>query len=95
MVSRAIRSIGDQIVTYTFKYDAFISPYNKLNIANSLYFPLETHYMGVTANNMTSWTTGNYTVNFTYVYDPDRYPVKKQMFLPGDTNPSNVTFFDY
>lgn len=106
LVSRVIRSTGDQIITYTFKYDAFISPYNKLNIANSLYFesaalgigynvPLETHYMGVTTNNMTSWTAGNYTVNFRYVYDAARYPLKKEMFLPGDTNPSQVSFFEY
>lgn len=106
LVSRIIRSSGDQMVTYTFKYDQFISPYNKLNIANSLYFesaalgigynvPRETHYMGVTTNNLTSWTTGTYTVNFKYAYDADRYPVKKEMFLPGDSDPYSVTFFEY
>ena len=106
LVSRVIRSTGDQIVTYTFTYDQFISPYNKLNIANSLYFesaalgigynvPLETHYMGVTTNNMTSWTTGTYTVTFKYLYDQDRYPVRKEMFLPGDINPSYVVSFEY
>ena len=106
LVSRIIRSPGDQIVSYTFTYDQFVSPYNKLNIANSLYFesaalglgynvPLETHYMGVTKNNMTSWSTGNYTVNFKYLYDQDRYPVRKEMFLPGDINPYSVTLFEY
>jgi len=106
LVSRIIRSTGDQIVTYTFTYDQFVSPYNKLNIANSLYFesaalgigynvPLETHYMGVTINNMTSWTTGNYTVVFKYLYDQDRYPVRKEMFLPGDINPSYIVLFEY
>jgi hypothetical protein len=106
LVSRIIRSTGDQIITYTFTYDRFISPYNKLNIANSLYFesaalgigynvPLETHYMGVTTNNMTSWTTGSYTVVFKYLYDQDRYPVRKEMFLPGDTSPSYVVSFEY
>jgi len=106
LVSRVIRSSGDQIVTYTFTYDQFVSPYNKLNIANSLYFesaalgigynvPLETHYMGVTMNNMTSWTTGTYTVTFKYLYDQDRYPVRKEMFLPGDTNAFQVVSFEY
>ena len=106
LVSRIIKSTGDQIVSYTFTYDQFISPYNKLNIANSLYFesaalgigynvPLETHYMGVTINNMTSWTTGNYTVIFKYLYDQDRYPVRKEMFLPSDINPYNVISFEY
>lgn len=106
LVSRIIKSAGDQIVSYSFTYDQFVSPYNKLNIANSLYFesaslglgynvPLETHYMGVTTNNMTSWTTGNYTVIFKYSYDPDRYPVRKEMFLPGDVTPFSVTFFEY
>jgi hypothetical protein len=106
LVSRIIRSTGDQIVTYTFTYDQFISPYNKMNIANSLYFesaalgirynlPLETNYMGVTTKNMTSWTTGNYTVIFKYLYDQDRYPVRKEMFLPGDVIPSYVVSFEY
>ena len=106
LVSRIIRSTGDQVVTYAFTYDQFISPYNKLNIANSLYFesaalgigynvPLETHYMGVTTNNMTSWTTGNYTVIFKYLYNQDGYPVRKEMFLPGDINPSYVVSFEY
>ena len=106
LVSRMIRSTGDQIVTYTFTYDQFISPYNRLNIANSLYFesaalgigynvPLETHYMGVTTNNMTSWTTGTYTVTFKYLYDQDRYPVRKEMYLPGDLNPYQVVYFEY
>jgi len=106
LVSRIIRAAGDQIVTYTFTYDQSVSPYNKLNIANSLYFesaalgigynvPLETHYMGVTTNNMTSWTTGNYTVRFSYLYNQDQYPVRKEMYLPGDINPYQVMFFEY
>jgi len=107
LVSRFIRATGDQIITYAFTYDQFISPYNKLNIANSLYFesaalgigynvPLETHYMGVTTNNMTSWTTGNYTVNFKYLYTQDQYPVRKEMFLPDDVvTPYQVTLFEY
>jgi hypothetical protein len=106
LVSRIIKAAGDQIVSYTFSYDQSVSPYNKLNIANSLYFesaalgigynvPLETHYMGVTTNNMTSWTTGNYTVTFTYLYTADQYPVRKQMFLPGDVIPYQVTLFEY
>ena len=106
LVSRMIRATGDQIVTYTFTYDQFVSPYNKLNIANSLYFesaalgigynvPLETHYMGVTTNNMTSWTTGSYTVTFKYLYTPDQYPVRKEMFLPGDIIPYQVVLFEY
>jgi hypothetical protein len=106
LVSRIIRATGDQIISYTFTYDQSISPYNKLNIANSLYFesaalgigynvPLETHYMGVTTNNMTSWTTGNYTVSFHYLYTQDQYPVRKEMFLPGDVNPYQVTLFEY
>lgn len=106
LISRVIRATGDQIVSYTFTYDQSVSPYNKLNIANSLYFesaalgigynvPLETHYMGVTTNNMTSWTTGNYTVSFHYLYTQDQYPVRKEMFLPGDVNPNQVTLFEY
>jgi len=106
LVSRIIKAAGDQIVSYTFSYDQSVSPYNKLNIANSLYFesaalgigynvPLETHYMGVTTNNMTSWTTGNYTVTFNYLYTPDQYPVRKEMFLPGDVNPYQITVFEY
>jgi hypothetical protein len=92
--------------TYTFTYDQFISPYRKMNIANSLYFehpsigiaynvPKETHYMGVTTNNMTSWTSGNYTATFKYQYNVDKYPVKKEMYLPGDASPYQVTFFEY
>ena len=93
-------------MTYTFTYDQFINLYNKLNIANSLYFesaalgigynvPPETHYMGVTTNNMTSWTTGNYTVIFKYLYNLDGYPVRKEMFLPGDINPTYVVPIEY
>lgn len=106
LVSRKVRSTGDQIGTYTFTYDQFISPYNKLNIANSLYFesstlglgynvPFETHYMGVTTNNMTSWTSGSYTAIFKYLYDQDQYPVRKEMFLPGEINPYLVVSFEY
>ncbi|MBC7903156.1 MAG: hypothetical protein H7Y27_07020, partial [Gemmatimonadaceae bacterium] len=106
LVSRIYRSTGDNIVTYSFTYDKHISPYNKLNIANSLYFessaiglgynvPLENHYMGVTTNNMTSWTTGNYTVRFEYVYDANKYPVRKEMLLPGDAIPYEVTLLEY
>jgi hypothetical protein len=106
LVSRVIHSTGDQVVSYTFTYDKNISPYNKLNIANSLYFehsalglgynvPLETHYLGVTTNNMTSWTSGAYTVNFKYLYDKDGYPVRKEMYLPGDVDPEQVTLFEY
>ena len=106
LVSRTIRSTGDQVVTYSFAYDKSISPYNKLNIANSLYFenaalglgyniPLEMHYQGVTTNNMTSYTTGSYTVIFKYLYDQDKYPVRKEMILPGDANPYQVSLFEY
>ena len=106
LVSRIVRPTGDQTITYAFTYDQAVSPYHKMNIANSLYFesaslgigynvPLETHYMGVTSNNMTSWTTGNYTVRFNYVYDGQNYPVRKEMMLPGNATPSQVTFFEY
>ena len=106
LVSRTIHSTGDQIATYIFTYDNYISPYNNLNIANSLYFessslglgynvPLETHYMGVTTNNMTSWTSGTYTVSFKYLYDKNSYPVRKEMYLPGEVNPEQVTLFEY
>jgi hypothetical protein len=106
LVSRFKKSTGDQVISYSFTYDEFISPYNKLNLANSLYFesaslglgynvPLETHYMGVTTNNMTSWTSGNYTVRFTYLYDQDKLPVRKEMILPGDPHPYQVTLFEY
>jgi hypothetical protein len=106
LVSRMIKSTGDLVTTYTFTYDHFINPFNKLNIANSLYFehsslgigynvPLETHYFGVTTNNMASWTTGNYTVNYNYLYDQDQYPVRKEMFLPGNINPWQVTLYEY
>jgi hypothetical protein len=106
LVSRILQSTGDRIVTYTFTYDQHISPYNKLNIANSLYFessaiglgynvPLETHYMGVTTNNMTSYTSGTNTVRFNYLYDGDRYPVRKEMVLPAETTPYQVTYFYY
>lgn len=106
LVSRIKMSAGDRIVNYTFTYDSNISPYNKLNIANSLYFenssigigynvPLETHYMGVTTNNMTSWTSGSFTVTFKYVYDADKYPLRKEMVIPGSTNPYQVTLFEY
>ncbi len=105
-VSRMIRSTGDRVISYTYTYDQFVSPYNKLNIANSLYFesaslglgfnvPFETHYMGVTTNNLTSYTTGNYTVSFRYLYDLDKYPVRKEMLLPHDAYPSKVTLFEY
>jgi hypothetical protein len=101
-----IKSTGDQLISYTFAYDQLINPYNKLNIANSLYFehsslgigynvPLETHYMGVTTNNLISWTTGNYTVQFNYLYDNENYPVRKETFVPGDVVPSRVVLFEY
>lgn len=106
LVSRIKMSAGDQLVTYAFIYDQSINPYNKLNIANSLYFenstlgigynvPLETHYMGVTINNITSWTSGSYTASFRYVYDGDKYPLKKEMILPGNANSYQVTVFEY
>lgn len=106
LVSKMIRSTGNETATYTFTYDRAVSPYNKLNISNALYFehaslglgynvPLETHYMGVTTNNMTSWSSGNYRVRFNYLYDRDEYPVKKEMILPGEIEPSQVTFFEY
>lgn len=106
LASKTKTTTGDRIVIYTFTYDNNISPYNKLNIANSLYFenstiglgynvPLETHYMGVTTNNMTSLSTGSYTVTFRYVYDADKYPLKKELNLPGDINPSQVFLFEY
>jgi hypothetical protein len=106
LVSKAISSTGDERTIYTFTYDQHISPYNKLNISNSLYFespslglgynvPMETHYMGVTTNNMTSWSSDGYTVNFRYSYDQDMYPLKKEMILLGDTEPYQTTFFEY
>ncbi len=106
LISKSTRSGVAQVVTYTFTYDQFINPYNKLNIANSLYFensaiglgynvPLETHYLGVTVNNMLSWSSGNYTAKFTYVYDQDKYPVKKEMILPGDPSAYQVICFEY
>lgn len=106
LVSKHIRTTGDVFVTYKFTYDDGVSPYNKLNIANSLYFensaiglgynvPLETHYMGVTINNMTSWMTGSYKVYFNYLYDLDKYPIRKEMNLPGEVNPYQVTLFEY
>ena len=106
LTSRRNSPLGVSLVTYAFTYDKAISPYNQLNIANSLYFehsslgigynvPLETHYMGVTTNNMTSWSFGSNTVRFTYWYDVDNYPLRKQQFLLGDTEPSKVTLFEY
>ncbi len=106
LLSKHIRTTGDEVVTYQFTYDDGVSPYNKLNIANSLYFensaiglgynvPLETHYMGVTINNMTSWMTGSYKVNFNYEYDIDKYPVRKEMARPGDVSPFQVILFEY
>jgi hypothetical protein len=106
LVSKTIKTSGDRMTTYTFTYDQFISPYRKMNIANSLYFehpsigigynvPKETHYMGVTINNMTSWTSGNYTATFQYQYNVDKYPLRKELYLPGDTEPYQVTLFEY
>jgi hypothetical protein len=106
LISKSTSSGAERIVIYNFTYDQFINPYNKLNIANSLYFenagiglgynvPLETHYLGVTINNLATWNTGSYTANFKYVYDKDKYPVKKEMILPGDPNPYQVTYFQY
>jgi hypothetical protein len=106
LVSRIKKSAGDQIITYKFTYDQSISPYNKLNIANSLYFenpsigigynvPKETHYLGVTTNNLTSWSSGSYTVTIRYVYDADNYPVRKEIFLPGNANPYQIILYEY
>lgn len=106
LASRRKHPDGDRIIVYTFTYDNKISPYSKMNLANSLYFvnsaiglgynvPLETHYMGVTANNMTSWTTGSYTVRFNYAYDNYGYPVQKEMFFPGDSLPYWTINFEY
>ena len=106
LISKSTSSGAERIVIYNFTYDQFINPYNKLNIANSLYFenagiglgynvPLETHYLGVTINNLTSWSSGSYTANFKYAYDKDKYPVKKEMTLPGDPNPYQVIYFEY
>jgi hypothetical protein len=105
-VSTTKMSTGDRISTYSFTYDRALNPYNKMNIANSLYFESaalglgynvhkETHYMGVTSNNMTSWTSGNYTATYKYVYNQEKYPVRKEMFLPGDTSPTQVIVFEY
>ncbi len=104
--SKVMKTTGEEFITYQFTYDEGVSPYNKLNIANSLYFensaiglgynvPLETHYMGVTTNNMTSWITGSYKVNFKYLYDGDKYPVRKEMTRPGEVNPHQVVLFEY
>jgi hypothetical protein len=106
LVSKMTNSTGEIKANYTFTYDKYISPYNKLNIANSLYFensgmglgynvPLETHYMGVTTNNMISWSSGTYTVSFRYVYDADKYPLRKEMIMPGASAPDQVTLFEY
>jgi hypothetical protein len=87
-----IRTTGEEFITYQFTFDESVSPYNKLNITNSLHFensaiglgynvPLETHYMGVTTNIMTSWITGSYKVSFKYLYDGDKYPVRKEMIM--------------
>lgn len=97
---------GDRLVTYSFSYDNRVSPYNQLNISNSLYFenasiglgynvPLELHYQGVTTNNMTAWSTGGYTVTYRYQYDGSNYPVKREQFLPGNTAPSQTTYYQY
>jgi hypothetical protein len=106
LTSRLLSLLGDQIITYTFTYDQAVNPYNKLNIANSLYFqnghlglgynvPLETHYIGVNSNNMTSWTSGSYTAVFKYSYDRDKYPVRKEMILPEGSNPYQTILFEY
>ena len=106
LTSKIKNSNSVSVVTYTFSYDQHVNPYSKLNIANSLYFessalglgynvPLETHYMGVTTNNMTAWTTGTYTVTMKYLYDKDNYPVKKEMMMPGVSGPYQVSFFEY
>jgi hypothetical protein len=106
LVSKKKSPTGESKAVYTFTYDKYISPYNKLNIANSLYFensgigiaynvPLETHYMGVTTNNMTSWSSGSYTVSFRYVYDADKYPVRKEMIMPDNPAPYQVFLFEY
>ncbi len=106
LASKFIDSTRDHSIQYTFTYDRSNNPYKKLNIANSLYFesaslgigynvPLETHYMGVTHNNMTSWTSGTYTANFKYLYDRDNYPVRKELFLPTSSLPYQVILFLY
>ena len=106
LVSRLIKSTGDQITTYNFAYDKSINPFNKLNIANSIYFqhssiglgynvPLETHYMGANSNNMTSWSAGAGTAIYNYSYDLDKYPVRREFILPGTTSPFQVTSFEY
>ena len=77
-----------------------------MNIATGLYFqnsslgmgynvPLETQYMGLNTNNIKAWTSDSYTVTYVYLYDKERYPVKRTMFLPGNTNPQQVTVFEY
>jgi len=106
LTSKRVNTNGDVLVVYDFTYDDKISPYNKLNIANSLYFensaiglgynvPLETHYLGVTLNNMLSWSTGNFVVTFNYAYNGDGYPIKKEMFLPGSVDADKVVHFEY
>jgi hypothetical protein len=106
LISRVHRAGSSRTTTYAFTYDQAINPYNKVNIANSFYFenaavglgynvPRETHYLGVATNNMLSYTTGSYIVKFRYVYDGDNYPVKKEMILPNDPNPCEVTYMEY
>ena len=106
LTSKMKNATGVTVTNYTFSYDKHVNPYNKLNIANSLYFessalglgynvPLETHYMGVTSNNMVSWTTGSYTVVMKYLYDADNYPVKKELIMPGVADPYQVSIFEY
>ncbi len=38
LVSKVIRTTGEEFITYQFTFDESVSPYNKLNIANSLHF---------------------------------------------------------
>jgi len=106
MISSTYNSSIPAQVIYTFSYDHNINPYNRMNIATALYFqnsalgigynvPLETHYIGLNANNMKTWTSDSYTVTYAYVYDKDRYPIQKMMFLPGNSDPEQVTLFEY
>jgi hypothetical protein len=106
MLSHTYKFGTEAKVKYSFSYDHNINPFNRMNIATGLYFqnsalgigynvPLETHYIGLNANNIRTWTSDSDTFTYTYLYDKDRYPIRKTMFLPGNTNPEQVTAFEY
>ncbi len=89
------------------KYDNNVNPYSVINLYNSLYFTnstlgigfnilSETHYMGLSQNNVTETLTGIGAKTLViYEYDNLRYPVKSIWSGGLDFRDKRTTYYTY